>query len=79
MQLKNKKVPFGKIGASFILKFGKMGALYNSENRKDWSLAFGEIGVPPDACPTLELYSSNSLCICSDFQFLSLTHRDFYT
>ena len=45
MHLKNKKVRFGKIGASFILKFGKMGAPHNSENserlepciRRDWS------------------------------------------
>ena len=49
MHLKNKKVQFGKIGASFILKFGKMGAPHNSENSErlePWSLAFGEIGVP---------------------------------
>ena len=46
------KIPkFGRIGASFILKFGEIRALQNSGNlleiRRDWSLPFGEIGVPP--------------------------------
>ena len=41
---------FTRTYTSFILKFGEIGALQNSENRlkirRDWSLPFGEIEVP---------------------------------
>ena len=48
---KRQKSPkFGEIGASLIFKFGEIGALPNSGNLlkiwRDWSLPFGEIGVP---------------------------------
>ena len=50
----HKNPKFGEIEASLILKFGEIGALQNSRNllkiRRDWSLPFGEIGVPRDTC-----------------------------
>ena len=46
-----KSPKFGGIEASLLFKFGEIGALQNSGNllkiRRDWSLPFREIGVPP--------------------------------